>query len=210
MDNEKLVTAISEMQETDAIQLVEDLLEKNTNPMDIIHACQAAMDVIGKRFESGQAFIPELIMAGEIMKQISDIVKPRMTKEESALKKGTVMIGTVEGDIHDIGKDIVVFILDVNGYEVIDLGVDVPVQTFVEKIKVHQPAVVGLSGLLTLVFDAMKDTVSAIDAAGLRDNVKIMIGGAPVDEQVKNYTMADAWGKDAMEAVSLVKQWIGE
>ncbi len=209
MDKEKLITTITEIKEAEAVQMVEDLLEKNTDPMDIIQACQAAMDVIGKRFETGQAFIPELIMAGEIMKQISDRVKPRLDGEKGTQKKGVVMIGTVEGDIHDIGKDIVTFMLDVNGYEVIDLGVDVPIQTFVEKIKAHQPAVVGMGGLLTLAFDAMKNTIAAIDAAGLRKNLKIMIGGAPVDEQIKEYSMADAWGKDAVQAVSLVKQWIG-
>jgi 5-methyltetrahydrofolate--homocysteine methyltransferase len=120
-----------------------------------------------------------------------------------------VIIGTVAGDIHDIGKDIVVFMLDVNGFEVLDLGVDVPVQRFVDTIQESGSSVVGLSGFLTLAFQSMKDTIEAIDSAGLRDRVKIMIGGGPIDEQVRSFTGADAYGKDAMAAVELAKSWIG-
>jgi 5-methyltetrahydrofolate--homocysteine methyltransferase len=120
------------------------------------------------------------------------------------------MIGTVAGDIHNIGKDIVTFMLDVSGFEVLDLGIDVPVEVFVEKAKAFQPQVIGLSGLLTLAFDSMKQTVEALEKAGLRDKVKIMIGGGQVDEEVKKHTKADAYGKDAMAAVTLCKQWIGK
>jgi 5-methyltetrahydrofolate--homocysteine methyltransferase len=120
-----------------------------------------------------------------------------------------VLIGTVEGDIHDIGKDIVVFMLDVNGFEVMDLGIDVPVQKFVDAVKEFKPAVVGLSGFLTLAFDAMKATVEALAKAGLRDKVKIMIGGGQIDDQVRKYTGADAYGADAMAGVALAKGWIG-
>ena len=130
-------------------------------------------------------------------------------KGEEGKKGGKVIIGTVAGDIHDIGKDLVVFMLDVNGFDVYDLGIDVPVERFVEKIKETGSKVVGLSGFLTLAFNSMKDTVEAIKAAGLRDEVKIMIGGGQIDEQVKSFTGADAYGRDAMEAVKLARGWIG-
>jgi 5-methyltetrahydrofolate--homocysteine methyltransferase len=124
-------------------------------------------------------------------------------------RHGKVLIGTVKGDIHDIGKNIVTFMLDASGFEVRDLGVDVPAEKFVEAIKEFQPQVVGLSGFLTLAFDAMKETIGAIQAAGLREGRKIMIGGGPVSEEVRNYTGADGYGKDAMAGVSLAKQWLG-
>lgn len=119
-----------------------------------------------------------------------------------------MLIGSVEGDIHDIGKDIVAFLLEVNGFEVIDLGVDVPAATFVEQIRETGATVVGLSGLLSLAFDSMKATVQAIERAGLRDGVRIMIGGGPVDEIVCEYSRADAWGAEATAAVSLAQKWI--
>jgi len=115
----------------------------------------------------------------------------------------------VAGDIHDIGKDLVTFMLDVSGFEVFDLGIDVPVQKFVDAIKETGSTVVGLSGFLTLAFDSMKETVDAIKEAGLRDDVKIMIGGGQMDEQVRDFAGADAFGKNAMEAVKLAQGWIG-
>jgi 5-methyltetrahydrofolate--homocysteine methyltransferase len=118
-------------------------------------------------------------------------------------------VGTVAGDIHDIGKDIVVFMLDVNGFEVLDLGIDVPAQKFVDAIKETGSKVVGMSGFLTLAFQSMKDTVEAIKKAGLRDRVKIMIGGGQMNDQVRSFSEADAYGKDAMDAVRLAKGWIG-
>jgi methanogenic corrinoid protein MtbC1 len=144
-----------------------------------------------------------------MMNQITDIVKPELAKLPEIKRQGKVVIGTVEGDIHDIGKNIVTFMLDVNGFEVLDLGVDVSPQKFVEAIRDFQPQVVGLSGFLTLAFDVMKETVEAIETAGLRDEVKIMIGGGQVNEEIRKYAGADAWGRDAMAAVSLAKNWIG-
>jgi len=126
----------------------------------------------------------------------------------SAKKLGKIVMGTVEGDIHDIAKDIVVFMLDINGFEVTDLGVDVPPAKFVESVKASNATIVGLSGFLTLAYDPMKATVQALKAEGL-DTVKVMIGGGQVDEQIPQYTGADAFGRDAMAAVSLAKQWVG-
>jgi trimethylamine corrinoid protein len=165
------------------------------------------MEVVGKRFEQGQYFIPELILAGEMMKSISAEVRPHIQGGTAVKKSGRVVVGTVKGDIHDIGKDIVVFMLDVNGFEVTDLGVDVQPQAFVDAIKQVKPQVLALSGFLTLSYTSMKETVAAIEAAGLRKDVKIMVGGGTVDDQVCTYAGADAFGMDAMAAVTLAKGW---
>ncbi len=204
---QKLIDAITEMREDDALAISNALLEEGAEPMAVLDACREAMDVIGKRFEEGECFIPELILAGEMMTAITDVIKPRMAEEESNGKKlGTYVLGTVQGDIHDIAKDIVGFMLELNGFEVIDLGVDVAPEKFVEAVKESGAKIVGLSGFLTLAFDPMKDTVEAIRAAELGD-VKIMIGGGQIDEQIREYTGADAYGDDAMAAVALAKQW---
>jgi 5-methyltetrahydrofolate--homocysteine methyltransferase len=166
------------------------------------------MEMVGKRFAEGKYFLPELVYSGEIFKEITEIVKPKLKKDAQSKRLGKVIIGTVAGDIHDIGKDIVVFMLDVSGFEVYDLGVDVPPQKFVEKIKETRAPIVGLSGFLTLAFDSMKETVAAIKAAGLRNKVKVMIGGGQIDEEIKKYTGADAYGRDAMAGVSLAKTWL--
>ena len=205
---EKLKEAITNMKENDAINIAKSLCEENEDPEKILNVCTEAMEEVGRKFEAGKYFLPELIMAGEILKKISEMIKPRLVKEVSVKKHGKVLIGTVEGDIHDIGKDIVTFLLDVNGYEVRDIGIDVPPSTFVEEIKTFQPQVVGMSGLLTLSFESMKMTVQAIEEAGLRDSVRIMIGGGQVNEATRTYTGADAYGRDAMEAVNLSKGWI--
>jgi trimethylamine corrinoid protein len=201
-----LVEAITEMREDDAVRLAREELKSGTPPVEILDRCREAMAMIGQRFEEGDCFVPELILAGEILRQISDIVKPQLTQAMDAKKIGKVVIGTVEGDIHDIGKDIVTFMLDVNGFEVKDLGVDVPAAKFVEAVKDFQPQVVGLSGFLTLAYDPMKKTIQAMRDAGFTG--KVMIGGGQIDEQIRQYTGADAYGRDAMAAVILAKGWV--
>lgn len=205
--SEKLVNYITEMQEDAALALSKELLDAGTPPTEILDACRVAMEVIGKRFEGGQYFLPELILAGEVLKAIAAELKPRMQGGQDLKKGAPVVVGTVKGDIHDIGKDIVVFILDINGFQVHDLGIDVPPQVFVDKIVEVKPAVVALSGFLTLAFESMKETVAAIETAGLRESVKIMVGGGTVDENVCRYAGADAFGIDAIAAVSLAKRW---
>ncbi|HEY3345128.1 MAG TPA: cobalamin-dependent protein [Anaerolineaceae bacterium] len=207
--SEKLINAIAEMDEDQAQAIVKDLLAKGTDPLTILDDCRAAMDVVGKRFEKGEYFIPELILAGEMLKSISLEVKPLIAASAPAIKKGKVMVGTVAGDIHDIAKDIVVFMLDVNGFEVKDLGVDVPVATFVSEAKSWKPDIVALSGFLTLAYTSMKDTVDGLKAAGVRDHMKVMIGGGTIDENVCSYAGADAYGRDAMTAVALANKWMG-
>ena len=204
--SKELIEAIIEMREEDAVAITNRLLDSGASPVDVLEACREAMDIIGKRFETGESFIPELILAGEILGQISAIIKPRIQQVGESKKLGKIVIGTVQGDIHDIAKDIVGFMLDINGFELTDLGLDVPPAKFVETVKQTGAKIVGLSGFLTLAFDPMKYTVQALKDAGLTD-VKIMIGGGQVDENIRQYTGADAYGKDAMAAVAIAKSW---
>jgi methanogenic corrinoid protein MtbC1 len=204
----ELMKAIAELEEKEALKLTKEKLDRGEEPHLILDESRSGMEIVGKRFGEGTYFLPELIFSAEIFKEITEIVKPRLKKDVQTKRLGKAIIGTVAGDIHDIGKDIVVFMLDVNGFEVYDLGVDVPPKKFVEKIRETNARVVGLSGFLTLAFDSMKETVDVIKAAGLRDKVKIMIGGGQIDEEIKKYTGADAYGKDAMAAVSLAKAWL--
>jgi 5-methyltetrahydrofolate--homocysteine methyltransferase len=167
------------------------------------------MQIVGQRFSEGTYFIPDLVYSGKILGEIAAMIKPGLTQAPAAKKRGKVVIGTVAGDLHDIGKDLVTFMLDINGFDVYDLGIDVQPQAFVDKIIEVQPQIVGLSGFLTSVYQAMKDTVDAIAAACLRDKVKIMIGGGVMDDEIKRFSGADAYGRDAMAAVNLAKNWAG-
>jgi 5-methyltetrahydrofolate--homocysteine methyltransferase len=198
-----------EMQEAEALRRAKHLLNEGTDPMTILKACSAAMETVGKRFENGEYFLPHLMMAGEMLKQITEMVKPLIGEDKTQAGYGRILIGTVKGDIHDIGKNIVTFLLESNGFEVRDIGIDQSPEKFVGAIEDFQPGVVGLSGLLTLAFESMKETIQAIEAAGLREKVRIMIGGAQVTEQIKDYTGADAYGPDALAGLRLTKQWIG-
>ena len=211
MTKEKLVEAIADMRDQEAIELARQMLDAGVDPRVVLEAGHAAMAIVGERYERKEYYLPELVVAGEILKEIAELAKPKLRGEVTAQTKprGKVVIGTVEGDIHDIGKDIVAFMLEVNNYQVFDLGVDVPASVFVEKIREVNPEIVGMSGFLTLAFDQMRLTVEAIKEAGLRDKVKIMIGGAPMDEDAAKYIGADAYGEDAAAAVKLADQWTG-
>jgi len=204
---EDLINLLSDLKEEEALKITKERLDKGDDPLAILADARRGMEIVGQRFASGEYFIPDLIYSGEILKQITEVIKPKLTQSAEVKRLGKIIIGTVAGDIHDIGKDIVTFMLDVNGFEVYDLGIDVPMQKFVDKIKETNASVVGLSGFLTLAFDSMKETIQAIKDAGLRDKVKVMIGGGQIDEEIRKYTEADAYGRDAMAGVSLAKEW---
>jgi 5-methyltetrahydrofolate--homocysteine methyltransferase len=204
-----LAELLADLKEDEALKVTKERLAKGENPLKILEDSRKGMELVGKRFSSGEYFIPDLIYSGEILKEINDIVKPKMTESLKTKKIGKVLLATVAGDIHDIGKDIVGFMMDISGFEVIDLGIDVPKEKIVEGIKTNKPQIVALSGFLTLAFDSMKETIDAVKAAGLRNNVKIMIGGGQIDEEVKKYTGADAYRPDAVAAVALAKEWVG-
>ena len=208
----QLVEWLSDMNEDDALALSNKMLfEEGADPLRVLELCRAAMDIVGKRFEEGEYFLPELVLAGEMLETIGKVAKPliKQAPGEETKKLGKVLIGTVHGDLHDIGKNIVTFMLDINGFEVKDIGIDVPVKTFIKEINDYQPDVVGLSGFLTLAFDSMKETIAAFEAEGMRDKFRIMIGGGQIDETVRSYTGADAFGVNAVEAVHLCKNWMG-
>ena len=206
---EELFNAITNLSKDDSVRITKELLKHGEDPEEILEISRAAMQVIGDRFETGEYFLPELIVSGDILEKIADEVKPFLIKSKVKEKLGKIVLGTVKGDIHDIAKNIVVFMLDVNGFEVIDLGVDVPAEEFIKAIKEHQAKIVGLSGFLTLAIPQMKETISEIRKAGLTD-VQIMIGGGPVNQFVCDDTKADSWGANAIEAVAIAKKWVGE
>jgi methanogenic corrinoid protein MtbC1 len=207
---EDLINTLADLKEKEAVKIVEERLSAGEEPLKILDDARGAMEIVGKRFAAAEYFIPELVYSGELLKRINDMVKPKLAKASNVKPQGKVVLGTVAGDIHDIGKDIVAFMLDVNGFEVYDLGVDVPAQKFVEKTKESGAPVVGLSGFLTLAYDSMRQIVEAINDAGLRNKVKIMIGGGQIDEGIRKYTGADAYGRDAMAAVNLAKRFTGK
>ena len=206
----ELVDAIAKMKEKDALNLAEKMLDRGEDPLKVLEQCREAVEYIGKQFELGLYFLPELILAGEMLKAISKMAEPfiKRDSEETAQPLGRIIMGSVKGDIHDIGKDIVIFLLDANGFEVHDLGVDVSPQNFVEAIREIQLQIVGMSALLTTAFESFKDTVEAIADAGLRHKVKIMIGGGTVPDEVREYSGADAYGEDAVAALNLSKKWV--
>jgi len=209
MENSDLITALADLKEEEALKIVEEKLNAGEDPLKILEDVRLGMEIVGNRFAKNEYFISDLLYAGEILRVVTEKVKPKLAKAKEAKLLGKVIIGSVAGDIHDIGKNIVVFMLEVNGFEVHDLGVDVPPEKFVEKIKETGATIVGLSGFLALAFDAMKQTIQAIKDAGLRDKVKVMIGGGQISEEIRKYTGADAYGKDAMAGVSLAKKWVG-
>ncbi len=203
----ELVEAIVGMKEKDALRIVEEMLERGEDPQSILDLGQEAMQIVGDRFEEGSFFLPELMLSGEMLRRIAELLKPKMAAGAVRREKlGRVVLGTVRGDIHDIGKDIVGFVLDINGFEVIDLGINVPEEKFVEAVREHRPRVLALSGFLSLAFDSMKSTIAQVDEAGLADGLHVIIGGGQMDETVRNYTGAEAYGEDAMAAVTFAKQ----
>lgn len=207
--SDKLAAAISELEEEQMKALVKERLDAGDDPQAILASCRDGMTQVGQRYETGEYFVSELIMAGEMFKTANALLAPHFTAGSGTFK-GKVIFGTVKNDIHDIGKDLVVGMLKAAGYEVFDLGIDVPVDKFVQTVKETGARIVGLSGLLTIAFDSMKATVDALQAAGLRPGVKVMIGGGPVTQQVLEFTGADALGVDAQAAVNFANQWTAE
>jgi len=207
---QSLAEAIAELDENASLHKVKEAMTQGRDPVSIVEECRQGIQVVGSRFDKGEYFLSELILGAEIFKEAMQILDPALaaSKGHSRLV-GKVVIGTVKGDIHDLGKNVVIAMLSASGFQVSDLGVDVPPEKFVEEVRKLRPDVVGLSALLTLSFDAMKETVQALQAAGLRKEIGIMVGGGPVNETVREYVGADAWGQNAAQAVDVAKRLVG-
>lgn len=208
-DFKALFEAILDFEDEDVNEEVDRLLAAGKTPLSISEAARMAITEIGVLFETKEIFLAELIMAGELFKDIMEKIgfTPEALRKAAGEMKGKVLIGTVEGDIHDIGKNIVNTVLATNFYEIIDLGVDVPASKFIEAIKTHQPQVVALSGLLTAAYDSMKNIVEAFTAAGIRDQFKVVIGGGAINQSVCDLVGADAFGDSAVSAVTLAEKF---
>ena len=188
-------------------ETVRKALEDNIPALKIVDALGDAMKVVGDKYESGEFFFSELIMAGETMKEAMEILKPALTIGE-VKSKGKVVMGTVKGDLHDIGKDLVVSLLIAAGIEVIDLGVDVSKEQFLEAVKKTGATVIGISALLSTTITYTKEIVEAFKEAGLRDKVKIIIGGAAATDELAKEMGADACAPDAVVGVRMIEEWL--
>ncbi len=205
VDKEIFYTALSQGKMDEAKRLTQEALDAGESAETILkEGFISAMDRIGVKFKNGEVYIPEVLIAARAMHAGMAILKPILSKSTGTMA-GKVLIGTVKGDLHDIGKNLVVMMLEGGGFDVVDLGIDVPADKFVEAIKIHQPQVVGLSALLTTTMREMKTTIEVIEKAGLRNQVKMIVGGAPLTEKFAREIGADGYAPDAASAVDVVK-----
>lgn len=202
----ELSQLLADLEEARVLSLVQDKLEAGEDPLVLVEECRAGMVLVGGRYERGEYFLSDLVMSSEVFKNAVALIEPRLKGGVGPKSLGTVVMGTAQGDIHDIGKNIVTAMLRCSGFQVYDLGVDVPPQAFVDKVQETSAPVVGISVLLTTSFGTMKQTIEALRAAG---RVKVLVGGGPVNEMVCSHVGADGWGKDAMAAVSLCQKYSG-
>lgn len=207
MKTSQLAQALAILNESEVAGLVKSKIDAGTDPMSIVKELQDGMDMVGEGYKKGDYFLSELIISGEIFKDSMKLLEPLLKAHKSTGKGTKLVLGTVKGDIHNIGKDIVAILLKAAGFEVYDLDVDVSPSTFVDKLRETRAPILGMSGVVTPSFESMKETVKAIEAAGLRDKVKIIIGGGVVTETVKKYTGADAFTTEAFEGVEICKKF---
>ncbi len=201
-------TAIAQAVEEGNLYEIEDMVKgamaAGDSPKDLLEALMAGLKTCGDRFEKGEFFLPELLGAGDAFKAGMDILAPKLAVGDR-VSQGKVVLGTVQGDVHDIGKNLVGFMLSSAGFTVVDIGTDVSTEGFVQAVKEHQPQVLGMSALLTTTMLGMEDVIKELKKQGLRDKVKVIIGGGPVSRKYAEDIGADAYGNDAAQAVSLVK-----
>ncbi|CAB1244962.1 Methionine synthase [Clostridiaceae bacterium BL-3] len=202
--NRTLVKAMAELNEDIVIEEVKSLIKNNVPVLEIIQYLQRGIESVGKNFEEKKYFMSELIISGEIFKEASQILRKEFPLNTS--EQGNFIIGTIYGDIHDVGKNIVATVMKSNGFRVIDLGTDVATEEFIEAIKQYKPKVVGISCLLTNCFDNLRECIQSIQNKGLRKDLKILIGGGPLDEYVRKYVKADMLCKTIQETVRYCKK----
>lgn len=206
---EKLSTAVLEGDAEKTHKLVERGLKKGLSPKEILdNGLIVGMDEVGARFKRADMFVPEVLMSADSMAAAMEILRPLLA-ESGAEMLGKILMGTVKGDLHDIGKNLVSMLCEGAGFEIIDIGFNVEPEKFIEGIKEHQPQVVGMSAMLTTTMRAMGQTIKSIEEAGLRDQVKIMVGGAPVDKDFADTIGADGYGSNAPSGADLAKQLVG-
>lgn len=208
----KISDAVYTLDADKVTEVTKELIDKGANPIDVTNAFANVLREVGKRYEKGEFYLVELLAAGEsARKAITEIVEPKL--KQLGVKRetiGRVLLGTVEGDIHDIGKNIVAALLSSAGFEIIDLGKDVPLEKFVEAVRQHEPQIIGLSALMTTSMIRQRDIIEALKKEGLRRNVKIVVGGAPTSKEWAEEIGSDAYGADAIEALKIFKSLVGK
>lgn len=207
MDKQAIIDAMADLEEDELYDFMNEIMDNGGEGVqDALEACQEGMKIVGDRFEEGEYFVGDLIYAGEILTEATNIIKPALTGDGQE-KYGKMILCTVKNDLHDIGKNIVRAMLEAGGFDVMDLGIDVDPQTIVDTAKNEDIHIIALSGVLTLAVDSMKDTIEAFKAAGMRDDVKIIVGGAPVTETVCASVGADEWALSPQKTVSVCQAW---
>ena len=206
--NNKLAPLIADLEEEAVLELVQKRLDAGDDPLQIIEECNEGMREVGQRYEKGEYFIAGLIMSGEIFREVVEIVQPLLEKQVSGNSSGRVLVGTVSGDIHDLGKNMFGMLLSCHGFDVVDLGVDVPPDEFAAKVIQTKPDFVGLSGLITASHETMKETIAMLRTVSSEHDLSfpIIIGGGFIDEQICQYVGADYWMPDAMAGVRLCEK----
>lgn len=207
MDKQAIIDAMADLEEDELYDYMNEIMDNDGEGVqEALEACQEGMKIVGDRFEEGEYFVGDLIYAGEILTEATNIIKPALTGDGQE-KFGKMILCTVKNDLHDIGKNIVRAMLEAGGFDVVDLGIDVDPQTIVDTAKNEDIKIIALSGVLTLAVDSMKDTIEAFKAAGMRDDVKIIVGGAPVTETVCASVGADEWALSPQKTVSVCQAW---
>ena len=207
MDKQAIIDAMADLEEDELYDFMNEIMDNGGEGVqEALEACQEGMKIVGDRFEEGEYFVGDLIYAGEILTEATNIIKPALTGDGQE-KFGKMILCTVKNDLHDIGKNIVRAMLEAGGFDVVDLGIDVDPQTIVDTAKNEGIKIIALSGVLTLAVDSMKDTIEAFKAAGMRDDVKIIVGGAPVTETVCASVGADEWALSPQKTVSVCQSW---
>lgn len=210
MNLESLTLALRDLDEEKVMGILGQFINSEPSHEDaqkVVAACQQGMAMIGDLFESGEYFVGDLIFAGELLTMAISILKP-VLGSAGQTSAGTIVIGTVAGDLHDIGKNIFISMAEAAGFRIVDIGIDQSASSFVDKVKEVKPDIVGMSGVLTLALESMKDTVDKLKEAGLRENIKIIIGGNPVSREACVHTGADAFTTNAAEGVKICQEWV--
>jgi 5-methyltetrahydrofolate--homocysteine methyltransferase len=203
----KLIELVAELDDDGALALANEMLDGGISPTRLVELCREAMDIVGKRFEEGEYFLPELILGAKTMVAVIDLVKPLLAAGDMPTL-GTVVLATVVGDLHDIGKNLVGLMLETAGFTVIDLGVDVPPQKFVRAAIDNNAKVIAMSALLTTTMPIMKDTIELLQKEGLKDKVRVMIGGSPITQDFADRIGADGYAPDASSAVDVCRRLV--